>query len=220
MKIGNCKNEAGEQFLTEVADATQSVSGLMSATDKTKLDGLGGVATQTANGLMSKEDKAKLDGLVQAPIGSIALFAGADLPDGYLLCDGGELSRTVYNELFEAIGTTWGAGNGETTFNLPDFSGKFIRGTGGNAAALGTVQAEGLPNATGWFTLRYGCIFNTDNSVFTRILDTTTTSANYTTNQPTAKMTMSLSGANPIFGASSHVTPENCALNIIIKYQG
>lgn len=61
MKVGNCKNEAGKRFLTEVADATQSVSGLMSAADKTKLDGLGGVATQTANGLMSKEDKAKLD---------------------------------------------------------------------------------------------------------------------------------------------------------------
>ena len=155
---------------------------------------------------------------IGAAVGSISLFAGAALPEGYLLCDGAALSRTVYNELFEAIGTTWGAGNGETTFNLPDFSGKFIRGTGGNAAALGTVQAEGLPNAEGWFTLRYGSIFATDDSMFTRILDTTTTSANYTTQQPTAKMTMSLSGANPIFGASNHVTPENCALNIIIKY--
>ena len=183
-----------------------------------KLQGLGNVASPSANGLMSKEDKAKLDGLVQAPIGSIALFAGADLPDGYLLCDGAELSRTVYNELFEAIGTTWGAGNGETTFNLPDFSGKFIRGTGGNAAALGTVQAEGLPNAVGWFTLRYGSIFAADNSVFTYIPDATTTSANYTTQQPATKITMSLSGANPIFGASNHVTPENCALNVIIKY--
>ena len=155
-----------------------------------------------------------------AAVGSISLFAGATIPEGYLLCDGAALSRTVYAELFSAIGTTWGNGDGSTTFNLPDFSGKFIRGTGGNAAALGTVQAEGLPNAEGWFKLRYGSIVSADNSMFTYISDTTTTSASYTGQQATTKITMSLSGANPIFGASSHVTPENCALNVIIKYQG
>lgn len=155
-----------------------------------------------------------------AAVGSIALFAGATIPEGYLLCDGAALSRTVYAELFGVIGTTWGAGDGSTTFNLPDFSGKFIRGTGGNAAALGTVQAEGLPNAEGWFQLRYGSIVSADNSMFTSIQDTTATSASYTGQQATTKITMSLSGANPIFGASNHVTPENCALNVIIKYQG
>ena len=146
-----------------------------------------------------------------AAVGSISLFAGATIPEGYLLCDGAALSRTVYAELFSAIGTTWGNGDGSTTFNLPDFSGKFIRGTGGNAAALGTVQAEGLPNAEGWFQLRYGSIVSADNSMFTLIQDTTTTSASYTGQQATTKITMSLSGANPIFGASNHVTPENCA---------
>lgn len=155
-----------------------------------------------------------------AAVGSIALFAGATIPEGYLLCDGAALSREVYSELFSAIGTTWGEGDGSTTFNLPDFSGKFIRGTGGNAAALGTVQAEGLPNAEGWFQLRYGSIVSADNSMFTSIQDTTATSASYTGQQATTKITMSLSGANPIFGASNHVTPENCALNVIIKYQG
>ena len=155
-----------------------------------------------------------------AAVGSIALFAGATIPEGYLLCDGAALSREVYSELFSAIGTTWGDGDGSTTFNLPDFSGKFIRGTGGNAAALGTVQAEGLPNAEGWFQLRYGSIVSADNSMFTFIQDTTTTSASYTGQQATTKISMSLSGANPIFGASSHVTPENCSVNLIIKYQG
>lgn len=155
-----------------------------------------------------------------ASVGSIALFAGATIPEGYLLCDGAALSREVYSELFSAIGTTWGEGDGSTTFNLPDFSGKFIRGTGGNAAALGTVQAEGLPNAEGWFQLRYGSIVSADNSMFTFIQDTTTTSASYTGQQAATKITMSLSGANPIFGASNHVTPENCSVNLIIKYQG
>lgn len=161
-----------------------------------------------------------LDGIDSIPVGAIVMFAGlSNIPNGFLLCDGSELSRETYPELFSVIETTWGEGDGSTTFNLPDFSGKFIRGTGGNAAALGTVQAEGLPNAEGWFKLRYGSIFYADQSMFTYISDETSTSANYTTQQPTAKMTMSLSRANPIFGASNHVTPENCALNVIIKYQ-
>ena len=144
------------------------------------------------------EEGIPLDGIDSIPVGSISLFAGAALPEGYLLCDGAALSRTVYAELFSAIGTTWGEGDGSTTFNLPDFSGKFIRGTGGNAAALGTVQAEGLPNAEGWFQLRYGCIFYTDQSMFKHTSDTTETSTSYTIKQPSAKITMSLSRANPI----------------------
>lgn len=175
-------------------------------------------ATQSVSGLMSETDKKKLDALGQEQIGSIILLACSSIPEGYLLCDGSELNRAVYSELFSVIGTTWGAGNGETTFNLPDFSGKFIRGTGGNAAELGTVQAEGLPNATGWFQLRYGSVVSTDRSVFTHINDATDTSTNYSLHLATTKITMSLSGANPIFGASNHVTPENCALNVIIKY--
>lgn len=63
-----------------------------------------------------------LDGVASgAAVGSIALFAGADLPEGYLLCDGAELSRTVYNELFEAIGTTWGGWKRRNDFQFAGF---------------------------------------------------------------------------------------------------
>ena len=198
--------------------ATQTANGLMSKEDKTKLDGLGGVATQTANGLMSKEDKTKLDGLVQAQIGSIALFSGSSIPTGYLLCDGSALSREVYAELFSAIGTTWGAGDGENTFNIPDLRGKFIRGCGGNAAPLGTEQSEGLPDATGWFKVRYGTVSEVDYAAFSLMQAETTTSTTYPGQQPSAKMSFSLSGANPIYGSSNHVTPLNNSVNFIIKY--
>lgn len=54
------------------------------------------------------------------PIGSLIPFAGINIPESFLLCDGRAVSRTVYKDLFEALGTTYGAGDGSTTFNLPD----------------------------------------------------------------------------------------------------
>lgn len=56
----------------------------------------------------------------EAPIGSIIPFGGTTAPDGFLLCQGQAVSRTTYAELFEVIGTSFGSGNGSTTFNLPD----------------------------------------------------------------------------------------------------
>jgi len=57
------------------------------------------------------------------PTGTVIHFAGTTAPDGYVLCDGTDVSRTEYADLFSVIGTTYGIGNGATTFNLPDVSG-------------------------------------------------------------------------------------------------
>ena len=57
-------------------------------------------------------------------VGSVALWAGATAPMGYLLCDGSAISRSGYPELFEIIGDTYGPGDGSTTFNLPDMRGR------------------------------------------------------------------------------------------------
>lgn len=53
---------------------------------------------------------------------------GNSPPDGFLECDGAAVSRSTYIELFAAIGTLWGVGDGSTTFNIPDFRGEFLRG--------------------------------------------------------------------------------------------
>lgn len=58
------------------------------------------------------------------PIGSIMPYPKATAPENWLICDGSAVSRTDYSELFSAIGTTFGAGDGSTTFNLPNFKGK------------------------------------------------------------------------------------------------
>lgn len=54
--------------------------------------------------------------------GTIEMYAGQEAPAGWLICDGSAISRTTYSKLFEVIGQTYGAGDGNTTFNLPDMS--------------------------------------------------------------------------------------------------
>jgi microcystin-dependent protein len=63
-----------------------------------------------------------------APPGAVMAFARSSVPTGWLKCNGAAVSRTTYADLFAAIGTTYGAGDGSTTFNLPDLRGEFIRG--------------------------------------------------------------------------------------------
>ena len=79
--------------------------------------------------------------------GTIQDFAGppANIPLGYLNCDGSAVSRTTYAGLFTAIGTTWGDGDGTTTFNVPDLNARFTSGgtpgeTGGNASIVLTLD--------------------------------------------------------------------------------
>ncbi|WP_208442304.1 phage tail protein [Bartonella raoultii] len=65
------------------------------------------------------------------PTGFIGTFGMRDIPKGWLICDGKAYSRNDYSDLFEAIGTVWGAGDGAATFNVPDFRGMFLRGFDG-----------------------------------------------------------------------------------------
>lgn len=60
--------------------------------------------------------------------GMVAPFAGAVIPNGWLICDGSAVSRDQHKKLFEVISTIYGEGDGETTFNLPDLRGEFVRG--------------------------------------------------------------------------------------------
>jgi microcystin-dependent protein len=62
------------------------------------------------------------------PPGALLAYASSTTPSGWLLCDGSAVSRTTYADLFAAISTTWGTGDGSTTFNVPDLRGQFLRG--------------------------------------------------------------------------------------------
>lgn len=75
------------------------------------------------------------------PAGIIFPYAGSTAPEGYLMCDGSAVSRSTYAALFAAIGTTYGAGDGSTTFNIPDLTGRVVIGVSGTHA-LGTTGGE------------------------------------------------------------------------------
>lgn len=76
------------------------------------------------------------------PVGSVKSFAGSSTPAGTLICDGSAVSRTIYANLFSIIGTTHGAGDGSTTFNLPDYRGMMLRGVINIPAVTGTGSAS------------------------------------------------------------------------------
>lgn len=87
------------------------------------------------------------------PTGSTQMFAGTSAPRGWLIADGSAVSRTTYAALFSVIGTTYGAGNGSTTFNLPDLRGVVVRGVdrGRNldpGRAQGSYQGDLLASHT------------------------------------------------------------------------
>jgi phage-related tail fiber protein len=62
------------------------------------------------------------------PPGMVQAFAQSTAPAGWLLCNGAAVNRTTYSDLFAAIGTVYGAGDGSSSFNLPDLRGEFLRG--------------------------------------------------------------------------------------------
>ncbi len=86
------------------------------------------------------------------PIGTVVMYGGATAPIGWVLCDGTAYSRTVlYAALFAVVSTTYGIGDGSTTFNVPDARGVFIRGAGSQTintrtktGTRGTTQEDAL----------------------------------------------------------------------------
>ncbi len=85
--------------------------------------------------------------------GTIVAFAGATGPDGWLLCNGAEVNRITYADLFTVIGTDYGVGNANTTFNLPDLRGRFALGKddmgGISADSVTAVEADELGGSGG-----------------------------------------------------------------------
>jgi microcystin-dependent protein len=90
-------------------------------------------------------------GAVSAPAGAIEAYAGSTAPTGWLLAYGQAVSRTTYANLFAVLSTTYGSGDGSTTFNLPDLRGRAIAGVdnmGGTDAGRLSISNT-LGTATG-----------------------------------------------------------------------
>lgn len=132
----------------------------------------------------------------------------------WLLCNGQAVSRTQYASLFALIGVSFGNGDGVTTFNLPDYRGKFLRGLGGDSAAdFATTQQEGLPNITGSIGNlnnvggESGAFYNGGSQWYMHVSGGDSTGHNAVFNA---------SRSSDIYGASNHVTPINQAVNYFV----
>ena len=108
----------------------------------------------------------------RSEVGAIKPWTKTTAPDGYLLCDGSAVSRTTYADLFDVISTTYGAGDGSTTFNVPQLQGKMpqgydgntynLAGTGGaNTVTVAVTNNQAATNATNQSVTITGSISNT-----------------------------------------------------------
>ena len=151
------------------------------------------------------------------PIGFIGYYGATTPPAGFLKCDGAAVGRATYPELFAAIGTTYGEGDGETTFNLPDLIGRFAEGS----ATPGTVKEAGLPNLVGYSDtvgfsdMRFeptGCFYPAEEwnaGTFNIVEKTGTAGANV--------VRFDASHGNPTYGKSDTVQPPALTLLPCIK---
>lgn len=148
---------------------------------------------------------------VMGVTGSVIAFAGTTSPNGYLMCDGSLVSRANYATLFSVIGTTYGVGDGSTTFNIPDLRGEFIRGLDGGrgvdaSRTIGSSQADSLKSHTHTWSF-----YDNDGGSVTGDGQEWDTEA--TTNTPNHLATFT-TGAT----GSTETRPRNIAMNYIIKY--
>lgn len=147
------------------------------------------------------------------PVGSYLLYSSStNTPDGFLRCDGSALDKNAYSALFAEIGYTYGKSGDK--FLLPNFSdGKFMRGTGGNAAALGKVQGDAIRNITGKFATRAPFTEDATSGPFTSENFTWMNHAGSASGG--AGITMDFSKVVP---TANENRPYNMAVVVLIKY--
>lgn len=161
-----------------------------------------------------------------ASVGFILPYAGTGTFDGWLDCDGSAVSRTLYADLFDAIGTTWGAGDGSTTFNLPRSEDLVLQGAS-TTNPIGTYKSAGVPNITGGdnstTATDYSFIGNRATAGQVSSGAITVTNINTSATWPSGSRCLNniyidASKANSIYGNSTTVQPPAVCVRFLIKY--
>ena len=126
--------------------------------------------------------------------GSCVLATSATAPPGTLIADGSEVSREAYAKLFAIFGESQGAGDGVTTFNLPDWRDEFLRFSGASRAVL-TTQGDAIRDFSGTLGFRYGALYGSS-GVFSR--------TEYAPNATTPTVSAGLSPTDTVAFSASH----------------
>jgi microcystin-dependent protein len=143
-------------------------------------------------------------------------FGGANIPPGWLLCNGTNVSRTTYASLFAAIGTAWGGGDGSTTFNLPDMRGVFLRGMDGGRG----MDQDGVNRTVGSY--QADMLASHSHSAHNAgagqgFIEGTGSPAFWAAGGPPGSLGMATYTSTTAFGGSE-TRPKNVDVNYIIKY--
>ena len=154
-------------------------------------------------------------------IGQIIFYSNNISPQNTLICDGSEISRDTYSELFNVIGTIYGEGDSVTTFNLPDLRDQWIL-CAGTEHETGEIVEEGLPNITGGTSQAgvtsdfsgYGAFISGQNSG-----RYTFTAGSAGDVYPQRAFSFDASRSSAVYGASDHVTPKSIVLTPCIIYE-
>ena len=159
-------------WLTGTLDTASTIVNNVTSTDATQPNGIASAVLQLEEGLGAGDDlKGSATDLVAriavehnadgtqktlattkggtgrtydvTPVGSIVIWTTTSAPTGFLLCDGAAVNRTTYADLFDVIGTTYGVGDGSTTFNVPDLLGRVVIMVDGAANRITSASTNG-----------------------------------------------------------------------------
>jgi len=145
-------------------------------------------------------------------------FASQDIPDGWLECNGAEISRTTYENLFNKIGEIYGIGDGSTTFNIPDLRGEFIRGFD-SGRGIDASRSLGSNQDQDWKSFNMWNNYGPSNSYS----HTPVYMQKYTSNPGNVLNLFgghwaSPSGRMGLYWDNSEIRPRNIAMKYVIKY--
>lgn len=153
--------------------------------------------------------------LTPVPVGTVAY--AHEVPTGWLQCNGAEVSRTTYARLFRKIGTKYGAGNGSTTFNLPDLQHRVLEGTNTTSEVAQKVEA-GLPDITGNLTdVAGGATMSFNGRALTGDVTDNSEVFGTTGKGRFASITLQAKRCSDAYGNSATVQPASLRLMPIIK---
>ena len=211
-KLKASKN--GKEYILNVCtqDTEQNIIGTKNFT---KLTVNSKNVVTSINGLPASEDGNVQLGNIGAITGKIEWFAFNEAPNGYLVCNGANVSRETYADLFAVIGTTYGSGDGSTTFALPNLIDKFAQGS----TTVGTVKSAGLPNITGSLASRPVGNSNDTTGAFVRSRSIhSNLQANVSSTGFSSDLSFNASRSSSIYGNSSTVQPPALTLLPCIKF--
>lgn len=148
------------------------------------------------------------------PTGSVVPFAGETPPEGFLLCNGQEVSRVVYARLFNVIKEKFGAGDGVTTFNVPNLIDRFIEGT---ESSVGQTLNAGIPNILAGFDAYTYQNGSPSGKIKSRIVNQNQVQTGGGGDKTFVTFNLDASRDSDIYGKSNTVQPPAVKMLLIIK---